>query len=344
MRTGIAVALLRVKQGVFKRGGIDSIPLEPKIPLKNYLLDLVTTTDGKESSIYLRGVEKFIQEIWAGMVTGNWRKLKIEIIRVLEIHPMSFYAYKNGRKAISIQMMYKLLQLWKIYCQKSARNIKRKWNEIYKSNFSFSVHKGFTPTKLPKYITPRLSYLIGWICGDGHMANYGSHYLVKISEKSLEELLILQALIKDLFSIKPPIFQIYKGGYALQFGNKPIFRFLTQVLKVKVGAIPEIIDRLDSVNKRHFLAGIFDSEGYVSKTRNRITISQGNLKFLKKVALLSNEIGVEFFNPITHKTSLGTWYTIRVDGKSEILKFADLIGSYHVDKSSRLKKLILKNA
>lgn len=96
------------------------------------------------------------------------------------------------------------------------------------------------------------------------------------------------------------------------------------------------------MNKRYFLAGIFDAEGYVSKSRYRLTISQANSDFLKKVLILSSEIGVEFRGPVTHKTHLGTWYTIRIDGKDEILKFDNLIGSYHIDKSQKLKETISK--
>jgi hypothetical protein len=57
--------------------GIDSILSEPKIPLKNYLLDLVAESDGKESSVYLKRVEKFIQEIWNEMIRNNQRTLRI---------------------------------------------------------------------------------------------------------------------------------------------------------------------------------------------------------------------------------------------------------------------------
>lgn len=342
MRTGIATIPFNVKKNSFRFLGIDGIPTEPQIPLDNYLLDLVAQSDGKESSVYLKGVEKFIQKIWAEMVRDNWKTLRVRqfVPEKLGVHQMMLYYYKNGKKAISIQTIYKLLLLWKKYCKKTNKDVNQKWDEIYKSDFTFSIHKGLTPTELPKHLSPKLSYLIGWICGDGHMTDYGNHYLIRISEKSLKELYLLQSLFEHLFNIKSPIFRIYEGGHALQFGNKPIFRFLTRVLKIKVGEIPEIINKFDKVNKKHFLAGIFDAEGYVSKSRYRLTISQASLKFLKKVMSLANEIGVVFRGPVTHRTNLGTWYTIRIDGKDGIFRFVNLIGTYHIDKSQRLKKII----
>jgi len=126
---------------------------------------------------------------------------------------------------------------------------------------------------------------------------------------------------------------------------------LLELRKKYEGLTDGIIDRsnkrtsyteFDKVNKSYFLAGIFDSEGYVSKSRYRLTISQANLEFIKEVIVLFNEIGIEFHGPVTHRSSLGTWYTIRIDKKDEILKFTNLIGSYHIDKSRRLREKISK--
>jgi len=343
MRTGIATVPLDYKKSYLVFDGIKSISDEPKIPLKNYLLDLVEKSDGKKSSIYLKGVEKFIQEIWAEMVRDNWKTLRVRrfVPEQLGIHQMMLYDYKNGKKAISIQMMYKLLKLWKNYCRKNNRDIEEKWNEIYKSNFTFSVHKGLVPTKLPRYISPKLSYLMGWLCGDGHMIDYGNHYLIKVSEKSLKELYLLKFLFTHLFGISPPIFQIYKGGYALQFGNKPIFRFLTRVLKIKVGEIPQLVYDLDEINKKFFLMGIFDSEGNVSTSYldSKVAITQADYRFLKKVAYLFKNLDINCTGPYLHKTKLGTWYTIRIRKKSEILKYINKIGTCHIDKIKKLKFL-----
>ncbi len=342
MRTGIATVPLDYNK--ISPQPYPKIPNEPKIPLRNYLLDLVADSDGKESSIYLKGVEKFIQEIWSEMIQNNWRILRVRklIPEKLGVHHVLLYDCKNGKKAISIQNLYKLLLLWKEYCQKTNEDVEKKWNEIYKSDFTFSVHRALQPTKLPKYFSQKLSYLIGWMCGDGHLSDHGNHYLIKISEGSIEELSSLQILVKDLFGINPPIFRIYKKGYALQFGNKPVFRFLTKVLKIKVGEFPEIIKEANDANKKCFLAGIFDSEGYVYESRYRITISQANLRFLEKIIALSNELGIKFRGPVTHRTKLGIWYSIRIDKKDDILNFANSIGSYHVNKYKKLKKQVAK--
>lgn len=128
MRTGIATVPLKLKRNSFKFPGIENIPSEPQIPLRNYLLDLVSESDGKESSLYLKGVEKFIQEIWDEIVTNNWRTLRVRrfVPEKLGVHHMMLYDYKNGKKAISIQNLYKLLNIWKEYRQKTDTDIKKK--------------------------------------------------------------------------------------------------------------------------------------------------------------------------------------------------------------------------
>jgi DNA-binding transcriptional regulator WhiA len=324
---------------------VKSIPKNPQIPLSNYLLDLVSDSDGKESSLYLNGMGAFIQSIWTEMVKTNWRTLNVRkfIPQKLGIHHVGFYSYKNGKRAIAIQMLYKLLLTWKEICGKTDKELTNKWGEVFKSNFTVSVAGQGRKATLPKSITPKLSYLIGWICGDGHLSDYGNHYLIKISEKSTDQLsLILKPLFWELFGIEPPIFQRYQNGYALQVGSKPVFRFLTQALKVKVGTIPNFVKGTDNTNKKYFLCGIFDAEGHITQNYldSRIVISQANRKFLQKISFLFSDLNIKFNNPYLHKTNLGEWYTISIRRKAVILKFAKNIGSLHIDKSQKLRRLV----
>lgn len=324
---------------------LSRIPNRPKIPLPNYLMDLVDESDGKESSLYLSGVENIIQDIWGEIIQNNWRTLHVRkfIPEKLGIHPMGFYGYKNGKKGISIQMLYKLLVAWRELCGKSDAEFQRRWDKVFKSSPTFSVAAKGRRTALPEHITPKLSYLLGWICGDGYLSDCGNHYLVKISEKSTEQLRrILKPLFYDLFGVNPPIFNTYMGSFALQIGSKPIFRFLTQGLRIRVGEIPDLARMLDNVNKRYFLCGIFDAEGYVNSNYkdSRIVISQADSQVLEELSSLFADLGVNFNEPYFHKTKLGEWYTISLRRKEEILNFAREIGSFHVEKLSKLETLV----
>lgn len=326
---------------------LSKIPNKPKIPLPNYLLDLVAESDGKESSLYLNDAEGIFEEIWSEIVRSRWRKLDVRKFapEKLGVSISTIYYYKWGKKGIPIQRFYNLLSFWQRFCGKTNFEVTRKWDEVFNSNFTLSVSNKGAKTVLPKSITPKLSYLIGWICGDGHFYDQGNHYLVKISEKSVPQLeLVLKPLFHELFSIDPPIFRRYMGSYAIQVGSKPIHRFFTRALGVRVGEIPSFIDSFDRTNKAFFLAGIFDAEGYVANGRYRLTISQANKAFLEKLRRLFTEFNLDWKNPTNAKTKLGSWYMIHLNKKTDLVNFSRSIGSYHIEKQDRLERQVSKIA
>ena len=328
----------------FCKNILEKIPDEPRIPIANYLLDLVCEDDWKEKSIYFNGAEHIIKEIWEEIIQENWRTFNVRktVPQKLNITPSVFYAYKNGRKKISIQTMYQLIKLWKDYCNKSEEELCKKWDSIFDKEMFLSTHSRYQKTTLPTYISPKLSYLLGWICGDGNLQKGKNHFLIKISEKSKDQLeLILKPLFQEIFGVTPPIYLRYGKGYAIQIGSKPIFRFLKNVMDVKVGEIPQIIESFDLINKKYFLIGLFDAEGYANPKYldSVITISQSSKQFLEKTMALFNEIKINFIGPHKHKTKLGIWYTIKIRRKMDILKFINEVGSCHIDKIERLQKL-----
>ncbi len=322
---------------------LDKIPDEPKIPIQNYLLDLICEEDGKEKSIYLNDASHFIKEIWDEIIKNNWRELNVRkfIPDKLNITASVFYDYKNGKKNISISTLYDLIKIWQKFCNKNEKETIEKWNDIFNRELFLSTHSKYQKTSLPRYINPKLSYLLGWICGDGNF-HRGNNYCLKISEKSKSQLeMILKPLFIEIFEVKPQIFRRCNNGYAIQIGSKSIFRFFKNVIKIRVGNIPSIIYNFDLINKKHFLIGLFDAEGYVNPKYldSVITISQNNKLFLERVKYLFNESNINFIGPYKHETNLGCWYTIKIRKKREILKFIDNINSYHIDKLIRLEKL-----
>jgi len=86
----------------FCRNILEKIPDKPKIPIQNYLLDLICDEDGKEKSIYLNDASYLIKEIWDEIIKNNWRELNVRkfIPDKLNITTSIFYGYKNGRKKI----------------------------------------------------------------------------------------------------------------------------------------------------------------------------------------------------------------------------------------------------
>jgi len=320
---------------------IANIPIKPEVSLENYLLSLNDRGDKKRSDIYLTGADKWVRKIWNEVIKRGFRSLRVTsfIPKNLGVHSMMLYSYKSGKKAIPVSTLYRLLILQKQICNKSDAELNKSWQAIFLDSIKFSGNRG-PKINLPKVINPRLSYLLGWICGDGHLANYGNHYLIKISEKSTEQLKFINFLVYKLFGVWGKVHRMYKNGYALLINSKPLLRFLKNVLEIKVGEIPKIIQKVNNTNIRFFISGLFDSEGSVSKTRNIITISQTKHDFLTKLQELALRVGVKFNGPTKHETKLGIWYSIRIEKKTEVLNFAKKIGSFHVEKSKLLNNLI----
>jgi len=323
---------------------IQNIPEKPMIPLHNFLLDLIDDSDGKEKSIYLNNTSNLLKEIWSEIIFMNWRILNVRdfIPNNFGITTSTFYGYKNGRKNISIPIMYNLICQWRVLCNKELDDVDKKWDEVFNKNFLLSTRSKCQKTSLPRFINPKLSYILGWICGDGNLQFGKNHYVIKISEKSINQLkFVLTPLFFEIFGVIPSIYKRYGNGYAIQIGSKPILRFLKNVMKIKIGEIPDIVYEFDRLNKLNFLKGIFDAEGYVNSKykHSTIIISQSSEIFLKKIINLFKEIGIIFIGPQFHKTELGVWYTIRIRKKLEILKFIEIVGSNHVDKIQKLNSL-----
>jgi len=322
------------------------IPDQPKIPLDNYLLSLIGEKDGKGRDIYLKNVSELVKGVWSEIVKTRRRRLNVRKVlpEKLGISCMGFYGYKNGRKAVSIQMLMKILRLWQELCNKSDDEVKEKWDSFFEHGLVFGTHSPHQEAILPRFLNPKLAYLLGWICGDGSL-NQRHNYVLKISEKSKPQLeCVLQPLLHELFNVHAPIFRRSRNGYAIQIGSKPIFRFLTNVAKVRVGEIPSYIKKIDGDIKRYFLAGIFDAEGYVAASyqHSRITISQASRNFLGELMELFKTFDIYFTGPNLHRNEKGIWFTVQLRKKSEILKFASQVGSYHVEKSPKLEELVMR--
>lgn len=322
------------------------IPDAPKTSLGNYLLDLTSKEDKKEAFLYLNDIECFIEEIWNDIVEAEMGDLNIRefIPKKLNICSSTLYGYKNGRKAVPIQKVFKLLEIWEDKTGKSKKELEKKIEHLHELNFSYSTHSPHQKTILPEYISPKLTYLIGWMCGDGHLKK-SHNYLVKVSEKSKPQLKrVLKPLFKELFNVEVPIFRRYKGGYAIQIGSKPIFRFFKNVLNLETGKIPGIVEDFKEKYLKHFLMGIFDSEGHVADDylNSKIVISQKSKKFLEKIQSYFKKLDTEFTGPYKAETKKGVWHMIQIRKKSDILKFAEKFKTYHIDKQETLESLVNK--
>lgn len=162
--------------------------------------------------------------------------------------------------------------------------------KICQENFSFFDNAVFAGVKyfkaqgaksvtLPKFLSPKLAYFVGYFLGDGSLKDINKTYSrfgrfehkMKICDEFLVQVEIIQALFEGLFGLKLPIRleRVEKGErlYYVEITNKPIYRFLTQVFGFPSGSktdfveIPKIILGAPTEIKAWFLRGLFDAEG-----------------------------------------------------------------------------------
>lgn len=319
-----------------KNNLIFDIPNSPVVPLDNFLLNLVGERDGVGNSLYLHNIEYFVHETWERIIKKN-KKIGVRkvIPKELRMEPTHLYAIIKGKRGISIQSMFDLFRMWKEYCNVDDNEINAKWDNIYFSNFLIASFSKSEKISLPKNIFPELSYLIGWLVGDGCFDDHNNHYRVKITEKNEEQLKwVLKPIIERIFGVRCLI-RKDNPSPCVKINSKPVFRYLHKVLGVRVGKIPEIIKNIDIVNKRFFLRGVFDAEGDVDQNylRSKIRISQASVEFLEFLIGVLREIGIGVNGPYSQKTS--NCHHIEIRKKSEILKFIEMIGSSHFKKRKR---------
>ncbi len=118
-----------------------------------------------------------------------------------------------------------------------------------------------------KIWTPRMAYVLGFICADGCLYNY----CLSISQKSPE---ILEK-IKILMSCDKPLTKTKKGMYIFAFYDKEMYEDL-----LKLGLTPRKSLTLKFPNVpaecvRHFIRGCWDGDGSISLTGN--LFCEGNI-------------------------------------------------------------------
>ena len=224
--------------------------------------------------------------------------------------------------------------------------------------FNETKYFGGTNTKkykLPRCITPKFAYLLGYIMGDGHLANpsdkisNGSMYNaeIRITTNERHHLEYLQKIFVELFGYKPPLFK-EKEFYRLIGRSKVVHRFLDKICGIPTGnkkektVIPKIISG-NKVLERYFLSGFFDSDGSVVFANGKIRglrIKQHNKKILEQCYEVLKVTGIESVGIYTdnglrnNKITYG--YVLAIQNQRDIKKFIDNFYSIKIQEKVQL--------
>jgi len=144
-------------------------------------------------------------------------------------------------------------------------------------------------TKIPS-INEDLIYLVGVIAGDGSLViskrkRGGNHHRLQITSCSPKHLQYLNKILKENFKIIGRITQDKKkkNVYRLTTANTSIFWFF-KILEAKyneTNKLPKICKNRNYFN--HYLAGLIDTDGHVTPSKNRIQLKLKNQAIINEI-------------------------------------------------------------
>jgi hypothetical protein len=187
------------------------------------------------------------------------------------------------------------------------------------SSFSnvIKVRRSRYKIKIP-VLNPQVSYLCGAIAGDGNLTlirRKDSIYprtKLRVINSSEEFLNYLNNIIFQNFGYSAKIYKKGDGCFVLESNNKVVWLYITYLTGMKAGKkknlhIPKRLR--NRILLKHFLAGLFDTDGYYSRGRYGLMMSQKNHNFLHEIKSLGKRFyNLNFLGPYTDK--------IEFDGKS----------------------------
>lgn len=192
--------------------------------------------------------------------------------------------------------------------------------------------RSHTKSRLIENLTPDLCYLFGCM-RDGSLINSKGMHWIRIYD-ALNSKWIESAIIgkfKKIFDVDFKIRMTQREKYC-GLSNKPLFYQFKFLLNDIHRDVPEIIKKTNLVNIKNYIRGFFDAEGYVSKNKNVLMITQKNKDALNSLKfLLEKIIGINCGKINAHR--------LPIYGKNNVIKFYKEIGSFNPLKVQSLEKL-----
>lgn len=279
---------------------IDLPPRDPQLPLPNYIFKL------NSSKIRISNLNELLQIFHQKVVEIAKIKNKPILSTIEELFPSihypTFYDWIKGRITMPIWTIEKLILLMK--------EPHKSWiiDKIYKQAL-FSAG-GVSYVKLPKYMNPRLSYLIGCWHGDGSLNKNLKNVQCTVEEESYLHNTV-KPLFEDIFGVHTLIFPLKgKSAHRLVVCNMAIHSFLSLFCpigkKINKLKIPAVIKK-NRIFLKWYLSGLFDTDGSLPKnsklTNLYFNFTQASKEFMLEVSEVLNFLEISHPKPTIMRSS-----------------------------------------
>jgi len=181
--------------------------------------------------------------------------------------------------------------------------------------------------KIPKTVTPKIAQVLGYIEGDGHIAELD----IRIKDNRKEVLRYYEKLVKDLFNVKTTIKKVKnKDCYQLRFNSVDVVRLFNWIKQNKAVIYTSSEKVISS-----YIRGFFDAEGSALKTRVSFFLKDEETIHIIQMLLL--RLGIS-----SSLRPSGNGYRIQIIPYSEREKYAKKIGFTASDKKQKLEESLNK--
>jgi peptide subunit release factor 1 (eRF1)/intein/homing endonuclease len=225
-------------------------------------------------------------------------------------------------------------------------NLQRIITFLTRDRKQFNQEHVATSRILPEYFTPDLLQLMGYIAGNGFASKksislYEHRKVVaKLYSNLGRTALGLDSVpIHRVDKIRQKESRSKKSCYETRIYSKifvdSIGQYYSGLISLRSREIPEQIHRLDNPHLAHFLRGLFDAEGQVSKTRIGIVMRSGLL--IRQLQLLLLRFGI-VTSYRQYENKFGTaMHALYITDLSSIAIFSSEIGFSSADKRTALQ-------
>ncbi len=225
-------------------------------------------------------------------------------------------------------------------------NLRLKEQEI-KFEPEIKQSRNMKKVNIPSKLDFILAKIFGYYLGDG---NYEIDR-ISFSEQREEVALYYKNLIENYFEVNANLrFRENKGYYQLRVGSRIISQFFKYIFdkknKTLEGKIPTIVLKSPDEILASFIAGFFDAEGYISKSRVAFGINNEKLAKQLQFSLLRLGIisSINEYDNRRNPYSSNIRYTLSIDDLESLKKFSEFVGFTSKEKQEKVINLINKRS
>ena len=183
-----------------------------------------------------------------------------------------------------------------------------------------------------------LGWLLGYFLGDGSIGPYLNKLRLRFFDESTEALNkvseILSRLTRRSYKIQKDTRN--KTHYIVSYNPRAIdfIRTVTGILGEKKEInIPAVIFKSPLPVVNAFLAGLIDSDGYVSNEKSRFSYATSSRKFIEDLSSLLSLLGFRVSSRARtpRKANWSVMYELNLDTKEQLFRLWGMVGDYLVN-------------